>query len=1230
MPLFFRKRKPSEDSKKKLEYQLCRSKEAGADDILDISSCELSEVPSSAFSICKVLQKKVFILHNNELRSLLPRGCDIKSLSTLKVLDLHENKLTCLPEDIGTLTSLQILNVEKNRLKALPDSIGELRLLQTLNLKGNSLSELPSVVGSLRSLRTLDVSDNNIVQLPKTLAYIRTLEEYCPPSQYLLPVLESDCDKQNTDCFDGLEEAWQNKFSDYEKRKEQKHQQKLAFERHLEEKQKEHTELILMNNSRKENMLNSVRQEQERVEQGLSQQQRAQEAERLLVLEKVRQAEDSISNRISNMLMDKNRQKKSAEFLQALEEDRIRMEHLAAITQEEADSLRKKEVAAAMQKMLSESCTMNLLQQANDFRRRCMVSEAHRSMENLDRKFDKMLSLQVLDKSKAIAQILQEEEMQKAAFQALQLQKDAVHGYIRNQIKLIEGELMQLTRLEIKRRNLDAENLQEILVDQRTALSDLLQQLLKQRDQREQELRQVLVEIEKKSESNQQNYWMIQYQRLLDTKPLSLRMQEVGVEKELVNLLCKLSAQHYLPILAHHRVTTEALRHMSTSDLKKLGINEIGIQKALLKWAQDSHPQGACKAVEQEEEVAETAPSAPPPASPPVLPNSSAFQMPSPPLTPGTPVTPSAPSPVEGPGSSECVVCMESGVRELLLLSITHNAFRMSKPSLRVLYGSQTGTAQDTAQRIARQAKEKTAAGSSVASGFIQCESLVVFVCATTGQGDPPDNMKNFWRFLFKKSLPAGSLSQLDCAILGLGDSSYPKFNFVAKKLNKRLLQLDASVLLPVGLADDQHDLGSDAVIDPWLASFWGKVGTLYPALADVIPLRDDEPLPPTYTFHFLDGVKEKTDNRLSIPTEHPVPSQSHPFPCRLVSNRRMTDVSHFQDVRLIEFDITGSNIEFAAGDVVMMHPCNSAEDVQQFCQLLRLDPDATFRLRATDAAVPARLPQPCMVRHLVESYLDITAVPRRSFFEQLLTFATNELEHDKLMEFSSAAGQDELFSYCNRPRRTALEVLADFPHTTAELKVDYLLDLFPEIQPRSFSIASSLQAHPNRLQILVAVVSYKTKMYKPRRGLCSTWLASLDPAQGEVHVPLWVKKGTMKFPKEEDTPVIMVGPGTGVAPFRSALQERAAQGKTGEIFTAEEKVYVQHRVKENAQLLWDLIANKRACFYIAGNAKEMPASVCDALKEAFQQEGCMSAEEAEQMLTAMERSGQFQSETWS
>ncbi|XP_061555006.1 NADPH-dependent diflavin oxidoreductase 1 isoform X2 [Phycodurus eques] len=564
----------------------------------------------------------------------------------------------------------------------------------------------------------------------------------------------------------------------------------------------------------------------------------------------------------------------------------------------------------------------------------------------------------------------------------------------------------------------------------------------------------------------------------------------------------------------------------------------------------------------------------------------------------------------------------------------------MSVPALLILYGSQTGTAQDTAQRIARQAlrrrlKMHFSALDDYNVANLISESLVVFVCSTTGQGDPPDNMKNFWRFLFRKSLPVGSLCQLDCAVLGLGDSSYPKFNFVAKKLHKRLAQLGASLLLPVGLADDQHDLGPDVVIDAWLTSFWEKVFALYPCFADMIPLRDDEPLPPTYTFNFLDDINEKTHDRQIIPTQQSGLSQSHPFYAKLLSNERVSHPKHFQDVRHIEFDITGSNIDFTAGDIVMMRPCNAVEDVQELCQLMRLDPEARFSLTATDGSteltdcceerttksvvcsVPARLRQPWTLRYLAQRYLDIGAVPRRSFFELLAAFSKDELEREKLAEFSSAEGQEELRIYCNQPRRTALEVLADFPHTRAQLKVDHLPDLFPEIQPRSFSIASSLRVHSNRLQILVAVVKYKTKILKPRRGLCSTWLASLDPTKGDVCVPLWVKKGTLRFPTETNTPLIMVGPGTGVAPFRSALQERTAEGKNANVlffgcrseskdfyftcewkemmkagqltlFTAfsrdqEEKVYVQHRVRENATLIWDMIANKGAYFYIAG-----------------------------------------------
>uniref|UniRef100_A0A3B3R014 Leucine rich repeat and sterile alpha motif containing 1 n=1 Tax=Paramormyrops kingsleyae TaxID=1676925 RepID=A0A3B3R014_9TELE len=642
MPLFFRKKKPSDDSKKRLEYQLCLSKEAGADDILDISACELTEVSRPS----QESLRNVFILHGNELKALLPKGCSITSLATLKVLDLHENHLTSLPEDIGQLKMLQVLNAEKNQIKVLPESIGDLHLLQTLNMKSNLLSELPSTLGGLSSLRTLDISENQVWELPMALAHIRTLEcltldaaqmtfppvsicsggtediqrflcagigvEYCPPSQYLLPVLENDRGLLEDDCVDGEQDAWQNKFQDYAKRKEQKQQEKLEFERRLEEEQREHAHLLHLNNFRKDDILQSVRQEQERLEQGVSQQQRALEAERLRLLGQLKLAENNLTCRIAHLLQENKRC--VCVLLSHSLTHRIRLEQLTSITQEEANSLRKKEVLTVYHIL---TLTIHLL---------C-------SLESLDKKFDQVLSLQQLDKTKAIAHILQEEEMQKAAFQALQLQKDSMHGFIRSQIRLIEAELMQLTKLEVKRRNLDTENLQEILSEQRVALTDLLQQLLKQKDQREVELRHILAELEMKSESNQQNYWMIQYQRLLDAKPLSLRMQEAGVEQGLVSLLCKLSAEHYLPVIAHHRLTAEALRHMTTADLAKLGIREVGIQKALLSWCRTQEVSPAKGA---ETQVL------------PCLPGQAVAEVPSAPKLQD-----------EAPGSSECVVCME-------------------------------------------------------------------------------------------------------------------------------------------------------------------------------------------------------------------------------------------------------------------------------------------------------------------------------------------------------------------------------------------------------------------------------------------------------------------------------------------------------------------------------------------------------------------------------------------
>uniref|UniRef100_A0A8C9HHE4 E3 ubiquitin-protein ligase LRSAM1 n=1 Tax=Piliocolobus tephrosceles TaxID=591936 RepID=A0A8C9HHE4_9PRIM len=661
MPLFFRKRKPSEEARKRLEYQMCLAKEAGADDILDISKCELSEIPFGAFATCKVLQKKVLIVHTNHLTSLLPKSCSLLSLATIKVLDLHDNQLTALPDDLGQLTALQVLNVERNQLMQLPRSIGNLTQLQTLNVKDNKLKELPDTLGELRSLRTLNISGNEIQRLPQMLAHVRTLEmlsldasamvypprevcgagtaailqflckesglEYYPPSQYLLPVLEQDGTENSRDSPDGPtdrfsreELEWQNRFSDYEKRKEQKMLEKLEFERRLELGQREHAQLLQQSSSQKDEILQTVKEEQSRLEQGLSERQRHLDAERQRLQEQLKQTEQNISSRIQKLLQENQRQKKSSEILKSLENERIRMEQLMSITQEETENLRRREVASAMQQMLTESCKNRLIQMAYESQRQNLVQQACSSMAEMDERFQQILSWQQMDQNKAISQILQESAMQKAAFEALQVKKDLMHRQIRSQ---------------------------EMISEQRWALSSLLQQLLKEKQQREEELREILTELEAKSETRQENYWLIQYQRLLNQKPLSLKLQEDGMERQLVALLEELSAEHYLPIFAHHRLSLDLLSQMSPGDLAKVGVSEAGLQHEILRRVQELL------------DAARIQPELKPPTGEVLTPTA--------PQEPPESVRPSAPPAELEVQASECVVCLEREAQMIFL-----------------------------------------------------------------------------------------------------------------------------------------------------------------------------------------------------------------------------------------------------------------------------------------------------------------------------------------------------------------------------------------------------------------------------------------------------------------------------------------------------------------------------------------------------------------------------------
>ena len=179
----------------------------------------------------------------------------------------------------------------------------------------------------------------------------------------------------------------------------------------------------------------------------------------------------------------------------------------------------------------------------------------------------------------------------------------------------------------------------------------------------------------------------------------------------------------------------------------------------------------------------------------------------------------------------------------------------MSNPRIRILYGTQTGNSQDVAKRIGREAKcyglnscVQSIQAHDVLS--LPTEQLCVFVVATTGQGDVPDKMQAFWKFIFRKSLKQDSLKQLKFAVFGLGDSAYIKFNVVAKKLHNRLCHLGAQKVVDRGLGDEQDDAGFETALDPWLSDFWNGLRTqLNISLTMECSVFDESP----FTVHVLE-----------------------------------------------------------------------------------------------------------------------------------------------------------------------------------------------------------------------------------------------------------------------------------------------------------------------------------------------------------------------------------------
>ncbi|CAI7859324.1 unnamed protein product [Closterium sp. NIES-53] len=269
---------------------------------------------------------------------------------------------------------------------------------------------------------------------------------------------------------------------------------------------------------------------------------------------------------------------------------------------------------------------------------------------------------------------------------------------------------------------------------------------------------------------------------------------------------------------------------------------------------------------------------------------------------------------------------------------------------------------------------------------------------------------------------------------------------------------------------------------------------------------------------------------------KHPTFDRHHPFLATLEVNRRITVVGHWQDVRHIELDTHGGP-QYSPGDVLHVLPSQPRSAVLALLHRCHLQPHTRVLVRpAGDPSFPGG-PTAVSLLSLVAATLDInSASPRAYFFEVLARFASDEREQEKLAWLASPEGREDLHEYNQRERRTVLEVLQEF--SSVALPLPWLLQLCPRLQPRSFSISSSPLAHPGRCHITAALVRVTTPFKRARLGLCSRWLASLHPGQAPP-LPIWVTPGTLSLPPPS-VPLILIGPGTGCAPFRSFIHQRA------------------------------------------------------------------------------------------
>ncbi len=534
--------------------------------------------------------------------------------------------------------------------------------------------------------------------------------------------------------------------------------------------------------------------------------------------------------------------------------------------------------------------------------------------------------------------------------------------------------------------------------------------------------------------------------------------------------------------------------------------------------------------------------------------------------------------------------------------------------SLTILYGSHTGRSEGLAKKLKNLLNEKLLPASVFAMNDynlkqLEKEKMLLIIVSTHGDGEPPEMAEDFHNFVTGKRIP--SLPNLKFSVLALGDKSYKLYCQTGKDIDHALKKAGAAELYPLITCDVDYE--DDAA--GWMN------GVIEKLAAEIV-------------------IPENTTSAVSVP-EVAIPyNQKNPFRATVLERAKITGRDSDKEVYHVEISLKGSGLSYYPGDSVGILTDNPPALVEGLIKQLHLEPQEIIILKKKEFTLETAL------RH----HLEITILTRdvlQRYYEKTKLEGVGRILDDEQILDSYLWGND------------VLDLVHEFPFP---LSAEELVGLLRPLPPRLYSISSSQEAVGEEVHITVATVRYENKG-RQREGACSTYLA--DRIDIDQEIPIYIERNpAFRLPENEDTPIIMVGAGTGVAPFRAFMQHREAadqKGKTWLFFgerrffsdflyqvewqkflkkgylekidiafsrDQEEKIYVQHRLAEKQSEIFNWLENG-ASFYLCGDMKYMAKDVQKTLLEIIQTQGGLTEEQAREYFKKLKKEKRFQSDVY-